>query len=38
MSKKPYPEVNPNPDFPAIEERMLEYWRGDGTFRKEKAT
>src|SRR6202167_5840004 len=32
--KKPYPEVNPNPDFPAIEERMLEYWRGDGTFRK----
>jgi isoleucyl-tRNA synthetase len=28
----PYPEVDPQPSFPAIEARVLDYWRSDGTF------
>jgi len=29
---KPYPDVDPSPDFAAIERRILERWREDGTF------
>jgi isoleucyl-tRNA synthetase len=28
-----YPTVDPQPKFPALEERILELWRTDGTFR-----
>jgi isoleucyl-tRNA synthetase len=34
MSKKYYPEVNPNPDFPAIEQEVLKSWKSDKTFEK----
>ena len=33
-NKKYYPDVNPNPNFPDIEERVLEFWESDGTFQK----
>ncbi|HEY1279560.1 MAG TPA: class I tRNA ligase family protein, partial [Acidimicrobiales bacterium] len=29
----PYPTVEPQPKFPELEERILEFWRVDGTFR-----
>jgi isoleucyl-tRNA synthetase len=29
----PYPTVAPQPKFPELEERILEFWRVDGTFR-----
>src|SRR3954462_2515572 len=29
----PYPNVDPQPRFPAIEEEILAYWATDGTFR-----
>jgi isoleucyl-tRNA synthetase len=32
MSEQGYPEVEPQPDFPRIEERILERWAGEGTF------
>ncbi len=28
----PYPEVEPQPDYPRLEERVLEFWVKDGTF------
>jgi isoleucyl-tRNA synthetase len=28
----PYPEVDPRPDFAAIEAEVLEWWRAEGTF------
>jgi len=31
-TRKPYPDVDPSPDFAAIERRILERWRDDGTF------
>ncbi len=31
---KPYPEVPQQPDFPAIEKRVLESWRRDRTFER----
>lgn len=31
---KPYPAAQPKPDFPALEERVLEYWREHGIFEK----
>ncbi|MDR1476691.1 MAG: isoleucine--tRNA ligase [Rickettsiales bacterium] len=34
MSKKIYPETNPRPDFPKIEEGVLAFWDRDGTFEK----
>ncbi len=30
----PYPEVDPQPDFPALEREILERWERDGTFRR----
>ncbi len=33
-NKKYYPEVNPNPDFPKIEQEILKFWEKDGTFKK----
>ncbi|MEY2779615.1 MAG: isoleucyl-tRNA synthetase, partial [Actinomycetota bacterium] len=27
-----YPHVDPQPNFPAIESKTLEFWQGDGTF------
>jgi isoleucyl-tRNA synthetase len=30
---KPYPEVDPSPSFPALEERILASWNAAGTFR-----
>jgi isoleucyl-tRNA synthetase len=32
--KKHYPEVDPNPNFPAIEERVLKYWQENSTFKQ----
>ena len=29
----PYPQVDPQPKFPEIEERTLAFWERDGTFR-----
>ncbi|MDE3037982.1 MAG: class I tRNA ligase family protein, partial [Pseudomonadota bacterium] len=29
-----YPEVNPNPDFPVIEEKILAFWKKEGIFVK----
>jgi len=34
MSAHNYPEVNPNPDFAAIEESVLAFWRENGTFQR----
>lgn len=34
MTKKYYPEVNPNPDFPAIEQEVLKTWKNDKAFEK----
>ncbi|MBW2275272.1 MAG: isoleucine--tRNA ligase [Deltaproteobacteria bacterium] len=31
-TRKHYPDVDPSPDFAAIERRILEHWREDGTF------
>src|SRR5207302_3088508 len=28
----PYPQVEQQPEFPALEEQILEFWRADGTF------
>jgi isoleucyl-tRNA synthetase len=28
----PYPEVDPQPDFPALERQILAFWEHDGTF------
>jgi isoleucyl-tRNA synthetase len=33
----PYPEVAPRPDYPRLEEEVLEYWAEDGTFRASVA-
>ncbi len=38
MSKKYYPEANPNPDFPAIEQEVLKSWKNDKTFEKSVET
>src|ERR1700753_2021231 len=32
MSTKPYPQVDPNPDFAKIEEKILARWKEDRTF------
>jgi isoleucyl-tRNA synthetase len=29
---RPYPEVDPQPDYPRLEERILAFWEADGTF------
>jgi isoleucyl-tRNA synthetase len=34
---KPYPDVPQQPDLPAIERRVLESWRRDGTFQRSIA-
>jgi isoleucyl-tRNA synthetase len=34
MASPFYPEVNPNPDFPAIEEKVLAFWAKEGIFQK----
>ena len=34
MSKKHYPDVNPNPDFPAMEREVLAFWEKEGIFKK----
>ena len=34
MSKHTYPDVNPNPDFAAIEESVLAFWQKNGTFQR----
>ncbi|HYF45983.1 MAG TPA: class I tRNA ligase family protein, partial [Acidimicrobiales bacterium] len=34
MTDKPYPDVAPNADYPAIERRVLERWAEDGTFQR----
>jgi isoleucyl-tRNA synthetase len=31
---KPYPDVDPQPDLPALEQRILDSWERDGTFQK----
>jgi isoleucyl-tRNA synthetase len=31
-ASRPYPEVDPSPSFPALEERVLASWRAAGTF------
>src|SRR5262245_41116566 len=33
-SEKPYPDVDPSPDFPALEEQVLARWRTDRTFER----
>jgi isoleucyl-tRNA synthetase len=33
-ARKPYPEVDPSPKLPALEERILEFWERDRTFQK----
>ncbi len=33
-AKKPYPEVDPQPDLPALEQRVLASWERDGTFQR----
>src|ERR1700735_4455478 len=37
MSKPHYPEVNANPDFPAIEEKILQFWENEGIFERSVA-
>ncbi|MEE9282298.1 MAG: isoleucine--tRNA ligase [Myxococcota bacterium] len=32
-SRRPYPQVDPQPSFPEVEAGVLEYWRRDDTFR-----
>ncbi|NBX03793.1 MAG: DUF559 domain-containing protein [Alphaproteobacteria bacterium] len=32
--KKPYPDVNPNPDFAAVEQGVLDYWKEKGLFQR----
>jgi len=31
-SDHPYPDVDPRPHFPTLEQEVLDYWEGDGTF------
>jgi isoleucyl-tRNA synthetase len=31
-SEQPYPDVDPRPHFPTLEEEVLAYWERDGTF------
>jgi isoleucyl-tRNA synthetase len=33
----PYPQVDPQPSFPALEEAVLERWAADGTFERSIA-
>ena len=33
VEPSPYPSVEPQPRFPAIEERVLAFWADDDTFR-----
>lgn len=33
-SKKYYPEVNPNPDFPALEQEIIKKWKEEQTFER----
>ncbi len=37
MTKKHYPDIDPNPDFPALEERILAFWKEAGIFKKSVA-
>jgi isoleucyl-tRNA synthetase len=34
LREKPYPDVDPSPDFPALEEQVLARWRADRTFER----
>lgn len=34
VSQKYYPEVEPKPDLPSLEKKILEFWQKDGTFIK----
>ena len=34
MTKKYYPEVSANPDFPKIEEKIISFWKKDAVFEK----
>ena len=34
MTKKYYPDVNPNPDFSAMEREVLAFWEKEGVFKK----
>jgi isoleucyl-tRNA synthetase len=34
VSERPYPQVTPNADYPAIERGVLDRWAADGTFRR----
>jgi isoleucyl-tRNA synthetase len=34
QDRKPYPDVDPSPDFPALELRVLERWRKDRVFER----
>ncbi len=33
-AKKPYPEVDPSPNWPALEQAVLDSWERDGTFQR----
>ena len=33
-TKQPYPEVDPQPDFPALERAIIDSWQKEGTFRR----
>ncbi len=33
-TKQPYPEVDPQPDFPALERSIIDSWQKEGTFRR----
>lgn len=34
MTKKYYPDVNPNPDFASMEKEVLAFWEKEGVFKK----
>lgn len=34
MVQKHYPDIDPNPNFAALEEEILRFWQADGTFQK----
>ena len=34
MSSKHYPDIDANPDFAALEEGILDFWKKDGTFKQ----
>jgi isoleucyl-tRNA synthetase len=34
MTQKPYKDVNPNPSFPELEEKILAKWKAEDTFKK----